>query len=148
MLQCVYNSIMEAWKDMFVYFSALILKEQQLLVWLLLICNHIDQILFTTESGDYTPLTASEVTFIPGQSSVHDRVQCFNISITDDDILEDHETFSVFLTAVDRLYPLILTPGNTTADVVIKEDVSDGMSSAKLMLNDVLLFMTIVPYRF
>ena len=61
--------------------------------------------------------------FMPGQSSDNLPLQWVDLEITNDNILENNETFSVQLTS-DRDY-VTLTPGRETAEIIITEDESD-----------------------
>ena len=64
------------------------------------------------------------LTFVSGQSASNDNsIQCAELDILDDDILEKDETFSLNLSnQSDKVY---ITAGKHEAEVIIREDDTD-----------------------
>ena len=71
--------------------------------------------------SDYTMLYLA-VLFPTGAQDNH--TQCVNVSITNDDLLEISETFTVQLTSADQD---ILTPDSMTDIIITSEDGIDGL---------------------
>ena len=53
-------------------------------------------VLNTVAVGDFVPITDMEVVFLPTES-----VKCVNVTILDDGLFEDPETFTVTITPTD-----------------------------------------------
>lgn len=66
-------------------------------------------------SDDYTSVSSMELTFRPATST---NPQCGDIQITDEDILEDDESFSVILDSSDGT--VMVSP--STATVTVRND--------------------------
>ena len=69
--------------------------------------------------GDYTEVTSRQLSFQPGTTRL-----CAPISITDDAILEDSETFSVQLNATDQ--SVILNSSSSTV-LILDNDSESGL---------------------
>ena len=67
--------------------------------------------------GDYAQPTPTDLTFLPGTT-----LQCASISISDDAILENDESFSVQLTSTDPA--VTLSPSASSATITIGNDDS------------------------
>ena len=68
------------------------------------------------DGSDYTMLTM-DVLFSAGAENMH--TECVNISITNDNLLERNETFTVQLTSADLD---VLTPDSMTYITITSED--------------------------
>ena len=85
--------------------------------------THIDihfypvSIFILTVPGDFAQPTPADLTFLPGTT-----LQCANISISDDAVLENDELFSVQLTSTDPA--VILSPSASSATITIGNDDS------------------------
>ena len=76
-------------------------------------------------STDYNSISVEEVVFTSGQT-VNDT-QCTPITIMDDNVLEDTESFRITLSAMD---PFVIIPSTQDSiDININEDPQDGSSS-------------------
>lgn len=68
--------------------------------------------------------TDMNVTFTSGQNSSGDNQQCFLITIFDDSILENDETFEVFITTTPSDEDIVNITGHVVT-ITIKEDAND-----------------------
>lgn len=84
----------------------------------------IQWLLYTSPANsDYSPVSSLELTFTSGQSFNNTPVQCTELIVFNDDILEDTETFSVRLSSESD--QVIITAGREEANVTIREDDTD-----------------------
>ena len=82
-------------------------------------------IFWNTASIDYNSINVEEIVFTSGQT-VNDT-QCTPITILDDNVLEDTESFQITLSAMD---PFISIPSTQDSiDININEDPLDGSFS-------------------
>ena len=75
-------------------------------------------------NSDYLPLDSLGLTFSSGQSFNSMPVQCTELIVLNDDILEDNETISVRLSS--KSDQVIITPSREEAEVIIREDDTDS----------------------
>ena len=68
-----------------------------------------------SDSSDYDEITTSNNPLVPFTSDPSTHTQCFNVTIIDDQALEDTETFSLTLTS----------SGDSNVPVVVMPDVSN-----------------------
>ena len=79
-------------------------------------CIHRDKFFsFLSDSSDYEEITTSNNPLVPFTSDPSTHRQCFNVTIIDDEALEDTETFSLTLTS----------SGDSNVPVVVMPDVSN-----------------------
>ena len=79
-------------------------------------CIHRDKFYsFLSDSSDYEEITTSNNPLVPFTSDPSTHRQCFNVTIIDDEALEDTETFSLTLTS----------SGDSNVPVVVMPDVSN-----------------------
>ena len=70
--------------------------------------------IFITGQGDYQPLFEEVVTF-----DVSDMEQAVTTTITDNDILENVESFTATIIALEGLFPVaVVMNGTVTVDIV------------------------------
>ena len=79
-------------------------------------CNGVN----SADAEDYTAFQFIQLTFNDG--AVSGDQQCYTVSITDDSVLENDETFSVTLTSGE---PAFLGSSLTQATVTIRRDPAD-----------------------
>ena len=80
--------------------------------------------LTSSEYSDYVPVDSLEVLFISGQSFNNMPIQCRELIISNDDVLEDNESFSVRLSSESN--QVTITVGREEAEVIIIEDDTDS----------------------
>ena len=80
-------------------------------------------LLFSPENSDYVPVESQGLTFLPGQSSSSGSIQCGELGVLNDEILEDNETVSIVLSSDSN--HVVITPGRDEAEVIIQEDIAD-----------------------
>ena len=91
------------------------------IVLLLLWCNSITSVFYPAiYDADYT-LESTSVRFARGQNQSYNNMQCKNITVLDDSILEYNESFTLSIVAA---HPAITGAINKTK-VLIMEDPSD-----------------------
>ena len=88
----------------------------------------INLFILAISPGDYTYMS-QEITFVSGQSATADNMQCLIINITNDNVYEEDETFSV------RLY--------STSEVV---NVDQKRDTANISIIDSKIFVLILVY--
>ena len=79
--------------------------------------------LYHVANSDYVSVNSSALTFTSGQSFNNMPIQCSELVVLNDNILEDNETFSIQLT--NRSDQVVITSGGEQAEVVIVEDDTD-----------------------
>ena len=68
--------------------------------------------------ADYTQITASNNPLVPFISDSATHRQCFNVTIIDDGVLEDTETFSLNLTLVEgSTIPVVVDPDTSVVEI-------------------------------
>ena len=77
---------------------------------------------------DYTPIDNEEITFDSGQTV--NSIQCFSVSLIDDTVLEDAQSFQVALFSFESF--IIIPMGQDSLTITINEDPHDG----RLRLDD------------
>ena len=68
-------------------------------------------------------MASQGLTFLPGQSSSSRSIQCGELGVLNDEILEDNETVSIVLLSDSN--QVVITPGRDEAEVIIQEDTAD-----------------------
>ena len=58
---------------------------------------------------------------------------CFNISLTNDDIMEPVEDFNLSLHVISSLSPVLIDPNKRTTSIVIVDDDGNTSNDSKLM---------------
>ena len=96
------------------------------------------QSLFLSGGLDYSPLSGLLLTF-PSGSGPNDALS-FNVSITDDSLLEFNEFFTVRATSMDSA--VTFTPGRDTSTVIILDDDS------KFVKDLYLIYVTLPSKKF
>ena len=72
-----------------------------------------------SDSSDYTELNSANSPLVPFTSDPSTHRQCFNVTINDDEVLEDTERFSLSLAlSGDSKVPVLVTPDNSTVEIV------------------------------
>ena len=81
------------------------------------------QLLSIAANRDYIPASYRLLRFVSGQSASNMPTQCANLTVLDDNILENDETFSVGLSSMTN--QVYITYGREQAEVIIREDDTD-----------------------
>ena len=76
-----------------------------------------------TENSDYVPVVSQGLTFTAGQSSSSMSIQCGELVVLNDAVLEGNETISISLTGESP--HVIVTTGRAEAQVILQEDAKD-----------------------
>jgi hypothetical protein len=85
-------------------------------------------IFLASDSSDYDEFSTSNNPLVAFTSDPSTHRQCFNVNITDDEVLEDSERFSLTLTLADGSnVPVVVNPEVSEVDIV--DD--DGMQLLK-----------------
>lgn len=72
---------------------------------------------------DFVPASNLPLRFVSGQSANNMPIQCTELSVLDDNILEYDETFTVRLSS--RSNQVYITTGREEAEIIIREDDTD-----------------------
>ena len=74
---------------------------------------------FYTDTSDYVELNSSNNPLVPFTSDPSTHRQCFDVTIINDDVLEDTEGFSLSLTlAGDSSVPVVVRPDVSEVEIV------------------------------
>ena len=74
------------------------------------------------DSSDYVEITTSNNPLVPFTSDPSTHRQCFNVTIIDDEALEDTETFSLTLTSSgDSNVPIIVMPDLSNVEITDRD---------------------------
>ena len=93
--------------------------------------------LLVSDSSDYNEFTPFNNPLVAFTSDPSTHRQCFNVTITDDLVLEDTERFSLTLTLADGSnVPVVVDPD--VSEVEIIDD--DGLFSVYEKLNNIIEF--------
>ena len=79
---------------------------------------------YTASYGSDYLLESNFITFVSGQANGHNNGQCANITILYDSILENNETFTLWL---NTAYP-VLSVEQSNITIIITEDNQDCKS--------------------
>ena len=77
-----------------------------------------NKILLSSDVADYTQIETSNNLLAPFTSDPATHRQCFNVTITEDRVLEDTETFSLNLTLVEgSTVPVVVDPDTSVVEI-------------------------------
>ena len=75
------------------------------------------------DENDYTEITSDNNPLVPFTSDPSTHRQCFNVTITDDEAIEEVETFIFSLIVVENTIPVTVRPDSSEVEIID----NDGM---------------------
>ena len=99
---------------------------------------------YSSGSSDYVEITSTNQPL--KEFSIHRRRQCFNVTITNDDMTEENETFTVILEkpSHESVPQVRINPGIVT--ITISDDDQCKCTLCDLWLDDTLIMFCVFSY--
>ena len=85
----------------------------------------------SSDATDYAEITSSINPLVPFTSDPSTHRQCFNVTITDDDALEDTERFNLSLSLADGFtVPVMIIPDSSEVEIQDNDCKSQPLCTA------------------